>query len=370
MPNHAKHRPRELGIQFGNLPTGTCNAITDVSGVLVGHVTLSTGDGSLVSGQGPIRTGVTAILPHKGNIFEDKVEAAVHVINGFGKSAGLSQIVELGQLETPIILTNTLSVAAALDGIVEHVLRHNPRIGVDTGTVNAVVGECNDGTLNDIRGQHVRPHHVLQAITTALSGEVREGDVGAGKGMICFGFKGGIGTASRALPQLFGSFTVGCLVLTNFGRQEMLTIAGQPVGRELLRRPEVQTGDGSVMIILATDAPLDSRQLGRLARRGGFGLARCGSVASHGSGDFVIAFSTTTRSPHYINGLMRNRLGVHEDGELFTALFQAVVESTEEAVINSLFASHTVVGRDGNTIEALPVEDVLKILRRRNELEQ
>lgn len=362
MQDRNKPRPRSLGISFGLLPPGPRNAITDVPGVKVGHVTLSSGEGPLTAGLGPVRTGVTAILPHAGNLFGEKVEAAVHVINGFGKAAGLAQIMELGVIETPIALTNTFSVGSALEGLLDHLFAHNPDIGVTTGTVNAVVGECNDGFLNDIRGRHVRPIHVLEAIEQAAL-EVAEGDVGAGCGMVCYGYKGGIGTASRRVYD----FTLGCLVLTNFGRKENLTIAGVPVGVELMRREqkEARAGDGSVIIVLATDAPLDSRQLGRLARRGGFGLARTGSVASHGSGDFVIAFSTTNRKPHYPTELVYSASHVQEDGELFTGMFQAVVESVEEAVINSLFAAHTVVGRDGNVAPALPVADILEILRRR-----
>ncbi|MDP3488433.1 MAG: P1 family peptidase, partial [Bacillota bacterium] len=269
----------------------------------------------------------------------------------------------LGVLETPIALTNTFGVAAALEGLLDYVLAQNPDIGVTTGTVNAVVGECNDAFLNDIRGRHLNRSHVLDAISCAQS-DVSEGDVGAGKGMVCFGYKGGIGTASR---QISG-FTVGCLVLTNFGSKENLTIAGAPVGVELWRKEQQQAeaGDGSVIIILATDAPLDSRQLGRLARRGGFGLARTGSVASHGSGDFVIAFSTTNRKPHDPQTLSYHGLLVHENSELFTGLFQAVTESVEEAVVNALFAARTVVGRDGNVAQALPVNEVLAMLKWRD----
>ena len=363
MSGAGKARPRDLGVRLGLLAPGPRNSIADVAGVTVGHKTLMSGEGALVPGQGPVRTGVTVILPHSGNIFKEKVEAAVHVVNGFGKAAGLAQIVELGVLETPIALTNTFGVAAALDGLLDYVLAQNTDIGVTTGTVNAVVGECNDAFLNDIRGRHLTPSHVVDAISRAQS-DFAEGDVGAGKGMVCFGYKGGIGTASRQT----GGFIVGCLVLTNFGSKENLTIAGVPVGVELWRKEQQQAeaGDGSVIIVLATDAPLDSRQLGRLARRGGFGLARTGSVASHGSGDFVIAFSSTNRKPHDSQGFVCNSTFVHESGELFTGLFQAVAESVEEAVINSLFAADTVVGRDGNIAPALPVNEVLEMLKRRD----
>jgi len=355
MQDESKLRPRELGVRFGLLPTGVLNAITDVPGVSVGHSTLSLPEKN-------VHTGVTAVLPHRGDIFKDKVEAAVHVINGFGKATGIAQIMELGVIETPIVLTNTFGVAAALDGILDHVLSSNPDIGVSTGTVNAVVGECNDGFLNDIRGRHVRPQHVKRALSNASDDKVVEGDVGAGTGMVCYGYKGGIGTASRRVRQ----YMIGCLVLSNFGRKENLTIAGVPVGFELWRKEqqEAKAGDGSVIIVLATDAPLDARQLGRLARRGGFGLARTGSVASHGSGDFVLAFSTTNRRPHYHSSLDRICNQVHEDGELFTELFLAVTESVEEAVINSLFAAKTVVGRDGNIAQALPTTEILEMLRR------
>jgi len=355
MREESKLRPRDFGVRFGLLPTGVLNAITDVPGVMVGHDTLSLPEKN-------VHTGVTAVLPHGGNIFKDKVEAAVHVINGFGKATGIAQVMELGVIETPIVLTNTFGVAAALDGILDHVLADNPDIGVSTGTVNAVVGECNDGFLNDIRGRHVTPEHVKRALSHASGGKVIEGDVGAGTGMVCYGYKGGIGTASRRVRQ----YMIGCLVLSNFGRKENLTIAGVPVGFELWRKEqqEAKAGDGSVIIVLATDAPLDARQLGRLAGRGGFGLARTGSVASHGSGDFVLAFSTTNRRPHYHSSLDRRCIQVHEDGEFFTELFLAVTESVDEAVINSLFAANTVVGRDGNIAQALPTTEILEMLRR------
>jgi D-aminopeptidase len=306
---------------------------------------------------------VTAILPHPRNIFREKVEAAVHVINGFGKSAGLLQIQELGVIESPILLTNTLSVAAVLEGAVEHMIQQSPDIGISTGTVNCVVGECNDGFLNDIQGRHVRPDHALEAILTASSGLPAEGSVGAGTGMVCYGYKGGIGTASRVTS----GFTVGTMVLSNFGRREHLMVGGMPVGQKESesRHDAAQPGDGSVMIVVATDAPLDSRQLGRLARRGAMGLARTGSVASHGSGDFVIAFSTSNRRPHYPEGPLRETRLLHEDGAILTNLFQAVVESVEEAVVNSLFAAAEMTGRDGHRVPALPIEQVSGYVKER-----
>ncbi|MBT9155634.1 MAG: Beta-peptidyl aminopeptidase BapA [Firmicutes bacterium] len=351
MNSYPKPRPRELGLVFGTLPTGERNAITDVPEVLVGHVDVVQGE--------DVRTGVTVILPHADNIFRLKVEAAVYVINGFGKAAGVTQIEELGVLETPIAVTNTLSVPAAIEGLIEYSLKHNPEIGTTTGTVNAVVGECNDGHLNDIRGRHVKPTHVAEAIADARGGYVPEGDVGAGKGMVCFGYKGGIGTSSR----LVGDYTLGCLVLTNFGRKEHLTILGRPIGRQLATRAGSASPDGSVIIVLATNAPLDARQLLRLARRGGLGLARVGSVVSHGSGDYVFAFSTANKTLHFEDRTEVSRIRLNEGSPLMTTLFQATVESIEEAVVNSLFAADTVVGLRGRVVQALPVKKVLELLR-------
>ena len=359
-------RARQLGLKFGTLPTGVQNAITDVAGVLVGHVTLHSGEGKLVPGEGPVRTGVTAILPHPGNVFADKVEGAVHVINGFGKSAGLLQVEELGQIESPILLTNTLSVGAALEGAIRYSIMQSPEIGITTGTVNCVVGECNDGYLNDIQGMHVRPEHAIEAIKAAKSELPAEGAVGAGTGMVCYGFKGGIGTASRLVshPALPTPYILGALVLSNFGKREHLTQCGVPVGRLLAAADApASSGDGSAMIILATDAPFDSRQLGRLARRGAFGLARSGAIASHGSGDFVVAFSTTRRHSHDNRDIHVERPGLSEAGTLLNEMFQAVAEALDEAVANSLFMAVDTTGRDYNTAAALPLRQVLNLLR-------
>ena len=312
---------------------GCTNAITDVPGVAVGHV-------SLIEGES-VRTGVTAIKTHLGNPFREKTRAAAFVLNGFGKTCGLAQVEELGVLETPILLTGTLNVPRVADGLISWILRQNP----DVLSVNPVVGECNDGYLNDIRGRHVREEHVFAAIDGATGGPVEGGVVGAGVGMTCYGFKGGIGTASRRA----GDHTLGALVLANFGAKEELRIDGVPVGRELGESRE--PGDGSCMVILGTDAPVDARQLKRLARRGGLGLARTGSYASHGSGDFILAFS--------------NQHGSMRDEEL-NPLFQAVVEATEEAVIDALFRAETTRGRDGHVREALPIEPTLAIMRRHN----
>lgn len=364
--NEKRPRIRDL-VTIGTLPTGLYNAITDVEGVLVGHSTLIRGEGGLVPGQGPVRTGVTAILPHGGNLFTEKVTAAVHVINGFGKSVGFAQIEELGSLETPILLTNTLNVGRVSDALVTYMLRSNPEIGVTTGTVNPVVGECNDGYLNDIQGRHVGEAEVLAAIHGARGGEVDEGVVGAGTGMYCFHFKGGVGTSSRVVELEEERYTVGILVVTNFGKRPELTIAGVPVGMELLNWPEEKEGkedDGSIMIVLATDAPLSSRQLGRLARRVPLGLARTGSIASHGSGDFVIAFSTTQRVPHQAQRHREPWERVLDGDMIMNLLFRATVEAVEEAVLNSLTRAHTVVGRDGHVAHGLPIELVQQILRK------
>lgn len=343
----ASPRFRDWFGPVGALPTGPLNAITDVAGVRVGHVTLISGDGPLVPGRGPIRTGVTAILPHAGDLFRQKVTAAVETINGFGKAAGFEQVRELGQLETPILLTNTLNVGLVAAACVRYCVGQNPDIGIHTTTVNPLVGETNDGYLNDIQGQHVRQEHVWRAITEARGGAVAEGNVGAGTGTQCYGWKGGIGTASRVA----GGYVLGALLQTNFGRKSELHILGAPVGH-CLGGEQPQTGAGSVMAVLATDAPLDARQLGRLARRVPFALGRTGTVGHHGSGDFVVAFSTAQGA------------GWRADGPWLDDLFQAAVEAVEEAIYNALVAARTLSGRDGHTLEALPHDALARCLRR------
>jgi D-aminopeptidase len=360
-------RTRDLGIDPGVFAPGPLNAITDVEGVRVGHVTINQGD--------RVRTGVTAILPHGGNLFQEKVAGAVFVGNAFGKLAGSTQVDELCTIETPIILTNTLSVGTAVEAVVAHALRQECNESVRS--VNALVGETNDGGLNDIRGQHVRREHVWQAIDSAANGPVAEGCVGAGTGTACFGWKGGIGTSSRVLPERFGGYRLGVLVQTNFGG--VLTIAGAPVGKELGRyefmpdgsrrraarsgepTPESQSG-GSCMIVVATDAPLDARDLKRLAARAIFGLARTGSSYSNGSGDYAIAFSTAAE--------LRSRPGETQPvprrvlpTDAVSPLFQAALEATEEAVYNALFRATTTTG-SGRTLEAIPIESVREILKR------
>ncbi|HTP09657.1 MAG TPA: P1 family peptidase, partial [Anaerolineae bacterium] len=319
MPQHnLRPRAREAGIIIGEMSTGPRNAITDVTGVLVGHTTLISGEGKLQPGLGPIRTGVTVILPHKGNIFRSKVCAAVHTINGFGKVLGFEQVRELGVLEAPIALTNTLNVGLVADALVQYAIQQNPDIGITTSSVNVVVGETNDGYLNDLQGRHVHAGHVFAAIESAASGPVVEGAVGAGTGTMCFGWKGGIGMASRALPIELGGFMLGALVQSNFGRSRDLVIAGMPIGQTLqppntmdarLRHSGMTARDdkGSIMIVLATDAPLDARQLHRMCVRAGAGLACVGSHYGHGSGDFVIGFSTANRIEHEPIGLVGTR---------------------------------------------------------------
>jgi D-aminopeptidase len=362
-PNVAgQKRARELGIAPGVLHPGPLNAITDVSGVTVGQVTLRKGDN--------VRTGVTAVIPAEGNLFQQKVPAAVFVGNGFGKLAGSTQVEELGNLETPIVLTNTLNVAEGIAGVLEYMLALPGNEQVRS--VNAVVGETNDGYLNDIRGRHVTKNHVLEALRSARSGSVEEGSVGAGTGTVCFGFKGGIGTSSRQLPKTLGGYTVGVLVQTNYGG--VLEINGAPVGQELgrfyLKDNLKYSPDGSCMIVVGTDAPLDSRNLKRLAARAMLGLAKTGSSSSNGSGDYVIAFSSAPecRIPMNPSSRVFSYPQLHNDA--VSPLFQAVKEATEEAVYNSLMMAQTMSGYSGHRIEALPVDKVLEICRKYNVLQE
>lgn len=359
-------RLRDLGIAIGVLATGAHNAITDVAGVRVGHTTLISGEGALVPGRGPVRTGVTVILPHGGNLFRDKVHAAVHTINGFGKVFGFEQVRELGVIESPIALTNTLNVGLVADALVQHAIEQNPAIGISTSSVNVVVGETNDGYLNDLQGRHVRAEHVRAAIASAAAGPVAEGAVGAGTGTTCFGWKGGIGTSSRVVPPQDGGFTMGALVQSNFGGARDLMVNGVPVGLHL-RPPDAPTRPvrdaGSIMMVLATDAPLTSRQLRRLCARAAAGLARTGSVYAHGSGDFVITFSTAEPSAHEPASLTAARTVLADEARAMRWLFPAVVEAVEEAIVNSLFRAETTVGRDGHTAYGLPIADAAALVR-------
>jgi D-aminopeptidase len=370
-------RAREAGVVVGVLPPGPLNAITDVAGVSVGHSTLIRGDN--------VRTGVTAILPHNGNLFREKIPGAVFIGNAFGKLAGSTQVNELGEIETPILLTSTLNVPRVADAVIDHMLALPGN--EDVQSINPLVGETNDGYLNDIRGRHVGREEVFAAIKNAHGGMIEEGAVGAGTGTVAFGFKGGIGTSSRKLPESLGGYTVGVLVQSNFGG--ILTINGAPVGRELgkyylkdelsgtdfsLCKPGQKSdtdlslchsADGSIIIVIATDAPIEHRNLQRLAARAMMGLARTGAAGSNGSGDYAIAFSTATelrirttannRNPKLTSTFLSN--------EDMSPLFLAVIEATEEAIYNSLFRATTMTGR-GHTVEALPLDRTLEILRK------
>ncbi len=338
---------RDLGLEIGKLPPGPLNAITDVQGVAVGHTTLS---------EGAVQTGVTAILPHGGSLFREKLPAAVTVFNGFGKSAGFVQIEELGTLESPLVLTNTLSVGTAADALVRYMLDQNPEIGATTGTVNPVVLECNDGAwLNDISGLHVKAEHVAEALAAAAPRGFAQGAVGAGTGMSAYGLKGGIGSASRLVPISGRDYVLGALVLSNMGRLADLTVSGQPLGPLIAQRMKQQDASaeqGSIIVVLATDAPLSERQLRRLSARATAGIARTGSHFGSGSGDIALAFSTAQRIPHTPPKGSRLRLEqLHEDR--LDLLFRAVIESTEEAVLNSMLYAAAAGGRDGRTRASL-----------------
>ena len=348
---------REWGFPTGIFETGKYNAITDVPGVTVGHVTLIEGDS--------VRTGVTAIVPHQGNIFRNKVPAAIHVGNGFGKLAGVTQVRELGSIETPVVLTNTLSVAAGIEGVVRYTLMQPGN--EQERSVNAVVGETNDGRLNDIRGMHVTPQMVIDAISNAHGGPVEQGCVGAGTGTICFGFKGGIGTSSRVLPESLGGYTVGVLVQTNYGG--ILEIDGVQVGQRLHKHDFVnhvkksENVDGSCMMVVITDAPLDSRNLERVAKRAMMGMAKTGGIASNGSGDYVIALSVAPGN--LIDSNAKTITSTVLANSEMSSIFAATIEATAEALWNSLFMADEMTGRDGNHVDALPVEQVLEMLRNR-----
>jgi D-aminopeptidase len=356
-PGSSADRPRarEFGVDLGVLPPGPLNAITDVAGVKVGHVTLIEGS--------TVRTGVTAIIPHEGNVFRDKVPAAIAVANGFGKLTGYTQVEELGTMETPVVLTNTLSVPTAAEALVEYTLGLPDN--EDVQSVNPVVGETNDGWLNDIRGRHVRKEHVLEAIRKAAGGPVAEGSVGAGTGTTCFDFKGGIGTSSRRLPGDKGGYTVGVLVQTNHGG--VLRIgrlpAGPILGRGLSKRELEGAAEGSCIIVTATDAPLDARSLKRLARRALLGIARTGGYYSNGSGDYAVAFSTApgVRVPHQPSSPLRTTTVLGD--EAMSPLFLAAAEAAEEAILDSMFKSDRMEGKDGRVAEALPLDRLKELMK-------
>jgi D-aminopeptidase len=345
-----KIRPREMGLEIGLFQPGQWNAITDVPGVKVGHETIIRGDN--------VRTGVTIISPHDGNLFENKVMGAVHVTNGFGKALGFTQVEELGTIETPIGLTNTLNIFIVANAIVDYMISKNPTIR----SVNPVVGETNDSGLNDIQGRHVLKKHVLKAIQNAKSGPVIEGSIGAGTGTRALGFKGGIGTSSRVLPKEAGGFTVGVLVQTNFGGS--LMINGAPVGRELKKSPfsssiPYDEDEGSCMIVIATDAPLSNRNLKRMAKRVDHAFGRVGAYSSNGSGDYAIIFSTSKPQSSDEKSFTRKEI----KNNSMNGLFMATVEATEEAIINSLFMAETVSSKYGK-MEELPIDETMKILKK------
>ncbi|MFY7826503.1 MAG: P1 family peptidase, partial [Flectobacillus sp.] len=350
----AQKRLRDYGVKIGVMKTGALNAITDVKGVRVGHTTIQQGDS--------INTGVTAIIPAEGNLFQNKVPAAIYIGNGFGKLMGISQVKELGNIETPIVLTNTLSIATAADAIIDYSV--SQKENQNLRSINAIVGETNDSYLNDIVGRHVKKQHVLAAIEKAKNGVVAEGNVGAGTGTVCFGFKGGIGTASRVLPKASGGYTVGVLVQTNFGG--VLQIDGVPVGVALnqyfLNNQLNDPADGSCMIVVITDAPVTARNLERIAKRAMMGLAKTGGIASNGSGDFVIAISNAEglRVPHESKEKLQTVQELRNDE--VSPLFLATIEATEEAILNSLFAAKTLKGKNG-TIQALPIDQTIKLLK-------
>ncbi len=372
-------RARDLGVNLGRLEPGPLNAITDVPGVKVGHVTLMRGEGALIPGEGPVRTGVTVIVP-RDDVWHKKVPAGAFVLNGTGEMTGLAWVAESGFLEYPIALTNTLNVPRVANGVISWMLRQNPGIGITDDTLTPVVAECDDGRLNDIQGRHVSEADVMRALDDATSGPVAEGSVGAGTGMISFGFKGGIGTASRRLAAADGGYTVGVLVNANHGRRPELTMGGVPVGRQYdVTGPRsghggeeppqrLQAGrdgtsgnaEGSIIVIIATDAPLDSRQLTRLGKRAALGLARTGSTARHGSGDFMLAFSTGNVIPHYPTEPTFSLL--HLADTHLNSMITATVEATEEAILNALTGATTVTGRDGFRAEAISLPRLRTLL--------
>ena len=379
-----KGRPhiQDLGITIGQYKSGEWNAITDVSGVKVGHVTINEGQGTLQAGHGPVRTGATVIIP-RDDVWHHKVPAGGFVLNGTGEMTGLAWIAESGFLEYPIALTNTLNVPRVADGVMSWMIQKYPGIGISDDTLTPVVAECDDSRLNDSQGRHVSPEEVVQALEDAAIGPVQEGSVGAGTGMVSYQFKGGIGTASRVLPSEKGGYRVGVLVNANHGRRHEFTMGGVPVGRLYSHEertiakkvdttnptlnsntfhPRKRQDSGSIIIIVATDAPLDARQLSRLSKRATIGLARTGSIAHHGSGDFVLAFSTGNSIPHYPEDptfVMTHIADTH-----INPLFQATVEATEEAILNALLQATTVTGRDGRRFEAISIEVVRSILAR------
>ena len=368
-PSEQRVRARDLGLILGQYQSGPLNAITDVAGVKVGHTTLVKGSGPLKPGDGPVRTGVTVIIP-RDDVWHKKVPAGSFVLNGTGEMTGLSWVAESGFLEYPVALTNTLNVPRVANGIMSWMIRQYPEIGITDDTLTPVVAECDDGRLNDIQGRHVSEADVAQALDGASSGAVPEGSVGAGTGMVSYGFKGGIGTASRRLSEKDGGYTLGILVNANHGRRPELIMGGIPVGQlyngppprtsEVIEGRNSGTSEGSIIVVIATDAPLDSRQLTRLAKRAALGLARTGSTARHGSGDFMLAFSTGNVIPHYPKE--PTYTVTHLADTQLNPLFAAAVEATEEAILNALTMATSVTGRDGNRADAISLDRLRSLI--------
>ncbi len=357
-------RARDLGIPLGRFKTGRWNAITDVAGVKVGHSTIIRGAGPLKVGRGPVRTGVTAVLPNPSNVFEQRVVGGGFILNGAGEVSGMTQLMEWGLIETPIFLTNTLSVGAVSDAAVKWMVEKFPGIGGEHDVIIPLVGECDDSWLNDIAGRHVKEQHVYEAISTASDGPVAEGNVGGGTGMITCDFKAGIGTSSRRLQESLGGYTVGVLVMSNFGVMRQLRVGGLPVGEMLEERyggmPRRERTYGSIIAVIATDAPLTSHQLSRLAKRAALGIGRVGSSAMHGSGEIVLAFSTANMVPRETRKMVY-RLKILLD-ERLDPLYEAVIEATEEAILNALCQARDLDGVNGTVARALPISEVKEVV--------
>ncbi len=358
-----RRRLRDLGVTIGRFPTGPLNAITDVEGVKVGHTTLISGEGKLERGKGPVRTGITCVMPYE-DVYKERLVGGTFVLNGAGELAGLTQVSEWGLLETPILLTNTMSVGKVSDAVVKWVTKKHPGIGADEDVVIPVVGECDDSYLNDAVGRHIRSEHVYSAIEKAQGGVVPEGSVGAGTGMITCDFKAGIGTSSRRISADVGFYTLGVLVLSNFGVMPNLRIDGVPIGELLLPQFRDNTrrinSYGSIIVVIATDAPLLSSQLGRVCKRAALGIGRAGSYAAHGSGEIILAFSTANKVPRVAEG-MTHKLAVLLD-RATGPLYEAVIEATEEAIVNALCMADDMTGQGGNFAPGLPLERIAEMM--------
>jgi len=363
-PIEGRHRLRQLGIRIGSYHTGRHNAITDVPGVRVGQVTIVRGRGDLRVGEGPVRTGVTAILPST-NIFSERVTGSGFILNGAGEVSGLTQLVEWGLMETPIILTNTLSVGTCSDAVVKYMVERHPGIGIEHDVIIPLVGECDDSWLNDIGGGHIRDDHVYEAIEKASDGPVAEGNVGGGTGMVTCDFKGGIGTSSRRLSQQEGGYTIGVLVMSNFGKMRDLRLDGIPIGEILESRFEGRrlrdSTAGSIIVVVGTNAPLSAHQVARICKRSALGIGRVGSFAEHGSGEIIVGFSTANSIPRQTNKMLYKMKLLLD--RAIDPLYRAVEEATEEAILNSIFMANTMDGHSGNVAYALPVNDVMEIVR-------